>query len=148
MKTKFIQGKGKKQEQLYWPDYLTEALRAKIRQFIEQLLEEEIDIMIKAGHYHRSSERTGYRDGEEPPTLGTSLGSSTFSCPRARLFDSEGSRRERQSQILPRYKRRAKAVDDAILGIYLSGTNTRRIKDVALSSSTISRLVGRLKDPI
>jgi hypothetical protein len=60
---KFIREKGEKQAQLYRADYLTEALGAKIRQFIEQVLQEEIDIMIRAGHYHGSLERTGYRHG-------------------------------------------------------------------------------------
>lgn len=154
MKVKFIPGKGEKQEGVYEPDYLTEAIRAKIRRLIEHLLEEEIDIIIKAGHYCRSEERTGYRHGYESRTIGTSLGQTSFDCPRARLFNPGAGSREWQSQILPRYKRRAKAVDDAIIGTYLSGVNTRRVKqalkpllkDVPLSSSAVSRLVGRLKE--
>ena len=56
------------------------------------------------------------------------------------------------SHILSRYSRRARAVvDDAILGIYLSGANTRRIKGALrpllrgapLSRSSISRIVVR-----
>ncbi len=61
---------------------------------------------------------------------------------------------EWHSQMLPRYRRRAKAVDDALLGLYLCDANTRRIrkalqplmKNTPLSKSSISRLVSRLKE--
>lgn len=74
--------------------------------------------------------------------------------PRGRLFSEAGPTIEWHSQILPRYQRRAKTVDDAILSLYLCGANTRRIKKALrpllkgtpLSKSTISRLVGRLKE--
>src|SRR5262245_43642507 len=60
---------------------------------------------------------------------------------------------EWQSQLLPRYQRRAGAVDAALLGTYLSGTNGRRIKGALapllrgapLSKSAVSRLLGRVK---
>jgi transposase-like protein len=53
---------------------------------------------------------------------------------------------------VPRYQRRSDRVDEAILGVYLSGTNTRRIKGALapllrggpLSKDAVSRLVGRL----
>jgi transposase-like protein len=35
---------------------------------------------------------------------------------------------ERQSEAIPRYQRRTSRVDEAILGLYLSGANTRRIR--------------------
>jgi len=55
-------------------------------------------------------------------------------------------------QLVPRYQRRSERVDEAILGVYLSGTNTRRIKGALapllrggpLSKDAVSRLVGRL----
>ena len=55
---------------------------------------------------------------------------------------------------MPRYQRRSERVDEAILGVYLSGTNTRRIKGALapllrggpLSKDAVSRLVGRLAD--
>jgi len=53
---------------------------------------------------------------------------------------------------VPRYQRRSERVDEAILGVYLSGTNSRRIKGALapllrggpLSKDAVSRLVGRL----
>lgn len=74
--------------------------------------------------------------------------------PRARLFNPDGTEREFPSEVLRRYKRRMKQADDAILAIYRSGCNTRRIQQalrpllrgVPLSKSTVSRLVASLKE--
>jgi len=60
---------------------------------------------------------------------------------------------EWQSRVVPRYQRRTQRVDEAILGVYLSGTNSRRLKGALapllrggpLSKDAVSRLVGRLK---
>jgi hypothetical protein len=38
--------------------------------------------------------------------------------PRARIEDDEGRRREWRRQIILRYRRRTKQVDEAILGVY------------------------------
>ncbi len=48
--------------------------------------------------------------------------------PRARIEDDDGYRREWRSRMIPRYQRRTDRVDEAILGVYLSGTNTRRLR--------------------
>jgi transposase-like protein len=60
---------------------------------------------------------------------------------------------EFRSDLVDRYARRTKKVDEAIVGVYFSGGNTRRIrKGLApllggkhLSKSSVSRLVQRLK---
>jgi putative transposase len=74
--------------------------------------------------------------------------------PRARLEGEDGRRREWRSAIIPRYQRRTERVDEAILGVYLSGTNTRRLRGALapllrgapLSKDAVSRLVGRLRE--
>jgi transposase-like protein len=66
---------------------------------------------------------------------------------------SEHRAGEWQSRLLPRYERRARAVDAAVLSVYLAGANQRRIKGAlapllrgtSLSKSASSRLVGRIK---
>ena len=87
-------------------------------------------------------------------TLTTSLGPTTFAMPRARVRTADGATAEWRSELVPRYQRRSERVDEAILGVYLSGTNTRRIKGALapllrggpLSKDAVSRLVGRLAD--
>ena len=74
--------------------------------------------------------------------------------PRGRLSDGQGRSQEWGSQTVARYERRSQRVDEAIVGVYLSGTNTRRIRGALapllrggpLSKDAVSRLVGRFKD--
>lgn len=67
---------------------------------------------------------------------------------------ADGKRHEWRSAVIPRYQRRTAQVDEAILGVYLSGTNTRRLRGALapllrgtpLSKDAVSRLVGRLRE--
>lgn len=146
---------------LFEEDPLTEAIRGEIRRTVETILQEELEAALGAKAYERIAQRCGYRNGSEERQLTTSLGKTTLAVPRGRLFShrdpeggSQGKTAEWHSSLLPRYARRAKAVDEAILGLYLGGVNTRRIKvalkpllrDAPLSKSTVSRLVARLKE--
>jgi transposase-like protein len=86
--------------------------------------------------------------------VSTSLGPTTFTLPRARLHEAAGDTREWRSAVIPRYRRRTERVDEALLGVYLSGTNTRRIRGALapllrgtpIAKDAISRLVGRLRE--
>jgi transposase-like protein len=79
----------------------------------------------------------------------TAGGSREVRIPRGRLIDDEGATSEFRSEILPRYARRTKEVDEVILGVYLAGANSRRIRkaldpilgSVNLSKSAVSRVV-------
>jgi transposase-like protein len=71
------------------------------------------------------------------------------------LFDAHGgATQEWQSQLLPRYHRRSRAVDETVLGAYLAGTNTRRmqralqplLKGAPLSKSAVSRVMRTLRE--
>jgi transposase-like protein len=74
--------------------------------------------------------------------------------PRARVRQADGTSSEWRGETVERYQRRTRRVDEAILGIYLAGTNTRRIKGALapllrggpLSKDAVSRLVGRLRE--
>src|SRR5207253_1924832 len=69
-----------------------------------------------------------YLHGTRRRTLTTSLGPTTLDMPRARLKTEDGGTTEWSSRIMPRYQRRTHRIDEAILGVYLSGSNTRRIR--------------------
>jgi transposase-like protein len=134
-------------------DMLTEALRSKIRVTIETLADEELTAVLEAGDGERTDSRKGYRHGfADPRELSTSFGSTEIKIRRGRVVKN-GKVEEWQSSMLPRYARRAAAVDQAILGIYVGGVNTRRIKTALrpllkgtpLSKSSVSRLIQRLK---
>jgi transposase-like protein len=130
-------------------------MRERVRGAIEAIVDEELEEALGAARSQRvGPNRTGYRHGKRARTLSTSLGPSTIMMPRARIEDDEGRRREWRSAVIPRYQRRPERVDEAILGVYLSGANTRRLRGALapllrgapLSKDAVSRLVGRLRE--
>ena len=139
-------------EEMFGRDRLTEALRGKVREMIMTLAEAELAEVLAAGSYERSEGRRGYRNGKRLRGISTGLGATVIELPRARIIEGERDK-EWQSGLIARYQRRARSVDQALLGCYLSGANGRRIRGalspllrgVALSKSAISRLVGRLE---
>jgi transposase-like protein len=125
----------------------------KVREAIEATLDEELAAALGSERYERSDERRGYRNGLQQRTITTELGSREIAVPRGRVIRDDGSTSEFKSEILPRYARRTRQVDEAILGVYLAGANSRRIRKALepllgsanLSKSAVSRVVGRLK---
>jgi len=138
---------------LLGPDPLTEALRERIREALLILFDAELTQAVGAAKGERVVTRCGYRHGGKARELTTGLGKVQLVLPRGRLFTPDGGEQEWESQLLPRYQRRAKAVDAAILGAYLTGANSRRIqralspllRGAPLSKSAVSRIVGRLR---
>jgi len=136
-------------------DTIERVMRERVRFAIEAIVEEELEAALGAGSSARVGEqRRGYRHGTRPRTLTTSLGPATIAMPRARLDAGDGGTREWQSRVVPRYQRRTERVDEAILGLYLAGANTRRVKSALapllkgapLSKDAVSRLVGRMRE--
>lgn len=131
---------------------ISSLLRRKVLEAVELVLEEELSEALGTGRYERSEERRGYRNGHETRRITTELGLQTLEVPRGRIDEGRGTR-EFQSQVVPRYARRTRKVDEAILGAYLAGANTRRIRKALepllgsehLSKSAVSRVAGRLK---
>lgn len=136
-------------------DTIEARMRTRIRETIETIVEEELEAALGAAPGARVGEtRQGYRHGTRERTLTTSLGPATFAMPRARLVSADGTTREWRSTTVARYQRRTARVDEARLGVYLAGTNTRRLKGALapllrggpLSKDAVSRLIGRLRD--
>jgi transposase-like protein len=130
-------------------------IRERVRQIIESVVDAEIEEALGARPSERVGEqRRGYRHGARERTLTTSVGPTTFAMPRGRLTGGAGGSKEWRSQTVERYERRSRRVDEAIVGVYLSGANTRRIRGALapllrggpLSKDAVSRLVGRLKE--
>jgi putative transposase len=129
-------------------------LRRRVREAIEVVLEEELAEALGCGRYERSGERSGYRNGTQQRTLTTAHGTRELEIPRGRVRSEDGSSVEFRSALVPRYQRRSAEVDEAILGTYLAGTNSRRIRKALapllgekhLSKSAVSRVVSRLKE--
>jgi transposase-like protein len=148
--------KATEEEGLAWgPDTIEAEIRVRIRGMIEAIVEEELETTLGAGRSQRvGAVRVGYRHGARERQLTTSLGKTTITLARARLKGGEGAESEWHSRIIPRYQRRTERVDAALLGAYLSGINSRRLRGALspllrgapLSKDAVSRLVGRLRD--
>ena len=147
-------GSGGKEGRGFDRDTIERTIRERIRDIIEEVVEAELDAALGATPSQRvGDERKGYRHGYRERRLTTSTGPTTFAMPRARLSVGDGGSHEWQSQTVARYERRSQRVDEAIVGVYLGGANTRRIRGALapllrgapLSKDAVSRLVGRLK---
>ena len=139
----------------YGPDTIETVIRERVKRTIEMVVEQELEASLGAGRSNRvGDKRHGYRHGRRSRTLATSTGTTTIDMPRGRMWQSDGSTREWTSRTIPRYQRRTERVDQAILGSYLGGINTRRIRgalapllrDTPICKDAVSRLVSRLKD--
>lgn len=135
-----------------WFDPIEVAIRDRVRGFIEELVEAELDDALGRSRYQRpggapiAGGTAGYRHGRRERQLLGSFGPVTISVPRARLNQADGTSREWRSDALPRYARMTKQVEALIAGAYLSGTNTRRVRRAlgalfkgAVSKDTVSR---------
>lgn len=137
-------------------DPLQARLRSWVRTTIELLLQEELEEVLHAARYVRDAEggRRGYRHATRERTVTTSVGATAVRVPRARLFTAPAATMEWHSTVLPRYQRRTRVIDQTLIGSYLAGANTRRIKGAlapllgtsSLSKSAISRVLRSLRE--
>ena len=109
-----------------WFDPLEAGLRERIRGFIEELVEQELEAALGRRRYGRGG-TPGHRHGHRERRLTGSFGRVEIAVPRARLQAEDGTTREWRSAVLPRYARMTRQVEALIAGAYLSGTNTRRV---------------------
>ena len=132
---------------------LGELIHQHVRLAIETAVHEELRATLGATPYERSERRRGYRNGTKERTLTGPSGPVALTLPRATLFGAAGAK-EWTSTILPRYQRRMREVNEAVVATYLAGGNTRRIrgalqpllKAAPLSKSAVSRVVTTLKE--
>ena len=140
------------------PSSLGELIHVAVRRAIEQAVEDELEAALGAPWYERGGERRGYRNGSRERSLTGPTGPVELTLPRGTLFEPRiaGSSREWRSELVPRYQRRMSEVNEAVLATYLSGGNTRQLKgalrpllkNVPLSRSSVSRLVGSIKSDL
>lgn len=132
-----------------WIDPIETEVRARARQFIEELIRGELDAALARPRYGRSqmasneaeADVTGHRHGSRTRSLTGTFGPIEIAVPRARLTTSEGTTTEWKSQALRAYQRRTLAADALIASTYLAGTNTRRVRRAlaALFGGTVGK---------
>jgi len=121
-----------------WFDPIEAGLRERVRGFIETLLETELDEVLARPRYGRrpteaeqgddSAGIAGHRHGSRTRRLTGTFGMTEIAVPRARLEAGDGKTVEWKSKALRAYQRRTMAADALIASVYLSGTNTRRVR--------------------
>ncbi len=142
-----------------WIDPIENAIRERVRGFIEELIYGELDAVLGRRRYVRrppdsddGATVTGYRHGSRTRTLMGTFGQTEITVPRARLQAAEGGTTEWHSEALRAYQRRTRAVDVVIANAYLAGTNTRRVERAlkamfrgAVGKDVVSRTWRKLK---
>lgn len=134
-------------------DPIEDRLRANIRGTIEAVFTEELNGFLGRLRYGREAGAAkGYRHGSRDRQITGTFGSETISVPRARIVDEAGKVSEWRSKALPRYQRLTKTAEALIASVYLSGTNTRRVKRAlfalfkgAVSKDVVSRAWRKVK---
>jgi transposase-like protein len=134
-----------------WFDPIEAALRGRIKQFIEDLVEQEATVALERGRYERGA-KSGYRHGTRSRRLLGSFGPVELSLPRVRLTRPDGKSEEWHSAAVPRYARMTRQVEALLASAYLAGTNTRRVKRAlgalfkgAVGKDVVSRAWRKLK---
>ena len=143
-----------------WFDPIETEVRARARDFIEELIREELDAALARPRYGRghkagdegSAGVAGHRHGSRTRSLTGTFGPIEIAVPRARLNTPEGKTTEWKSQALRAYQRRTRAADALIASCYLAGTNTRRVRRAltalfggAVGKDTVSRTWRKVK---
>jgi transposase-like protein len=143
-----------------WLDPVETEVRARAREFIEELIRGELDAILARPRYERSKKAgdegradvTGHRHGSRTRSLTGTFGPIEIAVPRARLNTPDGKTTEWKSKALPAYRRRTLAADALIAGCYLAGTNTRRVRRAlsalfggAVGKDTVSRVWRKVK---
>jgi transposase-like protein len=134
-----------------WFDPIEAELRERVRGFLEEMIEQEATAALGRSRYQRGA-AGGYRNGTRSRRLLGSFGPIEIAVPRARLFAADGTSREWQSAVLPRYARMTRQVEALIASTYLAGTNTRRVKRAlaalfkgAVGKDVVSRVWRKVK---
>jgi putative transposase len=143
-----------------WFDPIETEVRARAREFIEELIRGELDAVLARPRYGRGQIAgnearavvAGHRHGSRTRSLTGTFGPVEIAVPRARLDGPDGKTTEWKSQALRAYQRRTLAADALIASTYLAGTNTRRVRRAlaalfggTVGKDTVSRVWRKVK---
>jgi len=102
------------------PVALGELIHDAAREAIEVAVHEELAAALGAARYQRNGARVGYRNGTKPRHLTGPTGPLALTLPRG-LLHTPGGAKEWTSTIVPRYERRWREVNEAVVATYLAG---------------------------
>ena len=134
-----------------WFDPIEAGLRDRVREFIQTMIESELETALSRPRYARrpkagpenaegASSVTGHRHGHRSRSLLGTFGRVETAVPRARLDTPEGKTAEWRSTALRAYQRRTRQADALIAGAYLPGGGWWTLR--ALRPGTLRRADG------
>jgi transposase-like protein len=129
-------------------DAETDFLREAVRQFVHELMDEEVTALVGAERYERSEERVTQRNGVRHRQWDTRVGTVDLAIPRLR----QGS--YFPSWLEPR-RRSEQALVAVVAEAYVQGVSTRKVEALVqtlgiagISKSEVSRLCASLDDHV
>ena len=145
-----------------WFDPIEAGIRERVREFIEEMIREELDGVLARPRYGRRQRGcasdaeaqpvVGHRHGSRERSLTGTFGKTRITVPRARLEQPDSTTTEWRSGTFRAYQRRTLAADALIAGSYLAGTNTRRVRRAlgtlfagSVGKDTVSRVWRKVK---
>src|SRR6266480_1560190 len=122
-------------------EHLRSLIRGATRVVMEEIMEEELSLFLRADWGESTPSRQGYRNGSYTRDLVTSTGRiEDLSVPRDRAGQFH-------TQVFERYSRYEPEVAEALTEMFVSGTSTHKVGNVAQklmgvapSASAVSRL--------
>jgi transposase-like protein len=132
----------------WWLEDLEAHHQEQFQRTLEALMSWERQQFLKAQPYERRPERVDQANGFYKRFQTTSLGTVQLNVPRTRSGQF-------QTQVLERYKRRSKPVEQAIKQVFLSGVSTRQTGAVLagltgekVSAGTVSEICKELNQQV
>lgn len=123
-------------------------LRAMVRRLVQEAIQAEFDRFIGAGRSQRTATRRGWRNGLEPRTLRTRVGTLVLRIPQ----DREG---RFQPSLFERYQRSERALTAALIEMYVHGVSTRKVSRIVeqlcghmISASAVSAVTKKLDEEV
>jgi len=139
---------GKKLEEVKSEELGTDWLRDLVEWLYQEMLEMEFTDHLGAGHYERTPDRQGYRNGYRERQLHTRVGTLTLRVPR----DREG---KFSTRLFERCQRSEKALILALQEAYVGGVSTRKVSRITeklcgteFSKDQVSRMAQALDEEL
>jgi len=113
--------------------YLRTLAQSAVRVVIETVMREELDLFIGAGCGESSPKRKGYRNGTYTRDLVTSTGRlEEINVPRDRAGQFH-------TQAFERYRRYAPHIAEGLTQMFVAGTSTHKVGEVAQTLLGVAR---------
>ena len=126
----------------------TNWLRDLVEWLYQEMLEMEFTEQLGAGHYERTPDRQGYRNGYRERQLNTRVGTLTLRVPR----DREG---KFSTRLFERCQRSERALILAVQEAYVTGVSTRKVSRITeklcgteFSKDQVSRMAQALDEEL